>query len=156
IVPEKRYRVNTAFLDDIRSRGHEINIQDLNHDGRLFENRARFESRVRVINRYGRIFGARGFRSAVLYRNPHWLDMLEFEYDIPMPNVAHVEPQRGGCCTVFPYFIGGVLELPVTTTQDYTLFYILRQHNLDLWKTQANAIMEKHGLIHFITHPDYL
>jgi hypothetical protein len=156
IVPEKRYRVSPAFLNDIRSRGHEINIQDLNHDGRLFENRACFESRVELINRYGRTFGAHGFRSAVLYRNPDWFDMLEFEYDMSMPTVGHLEAQRGGCCTVFPYFIGGVLELPVTTTQDYTLFYILRQYNLDLWKAQANAVIQKHGLIHFITHPDYL
>jgi len=73
-----------------------------------------------------------------------------------VPNVAHLEPQRGGCCTTFPFFIGEVLELPVTTTQDYSLFRILRQKNIGLWKTQAGMILEKHGLIHFVTHPDYL
>jgi microsomal dipeptidase-like Zn-dependent dipeptidase len=67
-----------------------------------------------------------------------------------------LDPQRGGCCTVLPYFIDHILELPVTTTQDYSLFYILNQHSLDLWKRQIDAIRQKNGLISFITHPDYL
>src|SRR5437867_3487163 len=31
IIPEERYAVSEAFLDDIRSRGFEVNIHDLNH-----------------------------------------------------------------------------------------------------------------------------
>ena len=156
IVPEERYRVTPSFLDELRSRGHEINIQDLNHDGRLFHSLESFESRVERINQYGRAYGARGFRSAVLYRNVNWYDRLEFDYDMSIPNVGHLEAQRGGCCTVFPYFVGNILELPVTTTQDYSLFYILRDYSLDLWKTQVNAILSKHGVASFIVHPDYI
>jgi hypothetical protein len=73
-----------------------------------------------------------------------------------IPNVGHLEAQRGGCCTVFPYFIGNILELPVTTTQDYSLFYVLRDYSLDLWKTQVNTILSKHGVTSFIVHPDYI
>src|SRR5436190_915495 len=36
IVPEQRYSVSLALLDEIRNRGFEINIHDLNHDGHLF------------------------------------------------------------------------------------------------------------------------
>jgi hypothetical protein len=54
-----------------------------------------------------------------------------------------------------PYFVGNLLELPVTTTQDYTLFHILQAYNIDLWKAQIELIMEKHGLLSFIVHPDY-
>lgn len=57
---------------------------------------------------------------------------------------------------MFPYFIGDILELPVTTTQDYPLFYILRQNCLTLWKTQVRLILEKYGLVSFIVHPDYI
>src|SRR6202022_586206 len=39
IVPEKRYSVSPPFLDHIRKRGFEINVQDLNHDGRLFNDK---------------------------------------------------------------------------------------------------------------------
>jgi hypothetical protein len=81
---------------------------------------------------------------------------LDFEYDMSVPNVAHLDPQRGGCCTVMPYFIGHVLELPVTMTQDYTLFNILNDYSTNLWEQQIALIMEKHGLINVIIHPDYI
>ena len=55
-----------------------------------------------------------------------------------------------------PYFVGKILELPVTTTQDYTLFNILNDYTIDLWKKQIDLITEKHGLISFIVHPDYV
>jgi hypothetical protein len=73
-----------------------------------------------------------------------------------VPNVAHLDAQRGGCCTVFPYFIGRLLELPTTTTQDYALFNYLRDYSLDLWKKQIALIREKHGLISILVHPDYI
>ena len=156
VVPEGRYAVPSDFLNEIRCRGHELNVQDLNHDGRLFSSRKEFEHRVQRINEYGRDFGARGFRSAVLYHNLDWYESLQFEYDMSVPNIGHLEPQRGGCCTVFPYFVGDVLELPVTTTQDYSLFHVMRDYTLTLWRSQMNAIISKHGLASFIVHPDYL
>jgi hypothetical protein len=57
---------------------------------------------------------------------------------------------------VFPYFIGDMLELPVTTTQDYTLFHILGYSDISHWKRQVRLILERHGLISFIVHPDYI
>jgi hypothetical protein len=156
VVPERRYDVPRSYLDSMRSRGFEINVQDLNHDGHLFRDKAGFLSRVEKINSYGREFGAVGFRSAILYRRQEWYDALQFSYDMSVPNVAHLDPQRGGCCTVMPYFVGGILELPVTMTQDYSLFHILNDHSIDLWKQQSELIMQKHGFMNFIVHPDYI
>lgn len=155
IVPESRYDVTSVFLASIWERGFEVAVHDLNHDGLLFRDREQFLERVVKINSYGEQFGASGFRAAVLYRNQMWYDALKFSYDMSVPNVAHLDPQHGGCCTIMPYFIGQVLELPVTTTQDYFLFHILNDYSIDLWKQQTNLIMEKHGLISFIVHPDY-
>ena len=73
-----------------------------------------------------------------------------------LPSVAHLDPQWGGCCTVLPFFIGRVLELPLTATQDYTLFHILNDYSIDLWKRQIALITENHGLASFIVHPDYV
>ena len=81
---------------------------------------------------------------------------FSFSYDMSVPNIGHLDPQPGGCCTVMPYFVGKILELPVTTTQDYSLFNILGTHSLDLWQDQISQIMKQHGLISFIVHPDYL
>ncbi len=156
IVPEQRYVVRDYYLSEIRRRGFEVNVQDLNHDGHLFRDFTEFKRRVVKVNQYGREFGALGFRSAVLYRNQEWYDLLKFEYDMSVPNVAHLDPQRGGCCTVMPYFVGDLVELPVTTTQDYTLFHILNDYSLHLWEEQIGLILQKHGLLNLIIHPDYI
>jgi hypothetical protein len=156
IVPEKRYPVTAPFLESIRKRGFEINVHDLNHDGCLWSHRDEFMRRVQKINQYGQQFGARGFRSAVMYRNTDWYDALDFSYDMSIPNVAHLDPQRGGCCTVLPFFIGKILELPLTTTQDYALFNILGDCSMTVWQQQMSLIQEKHGLMSFIIHPDYI
>jgi hypothetical protein len=156
IVPEERYSVSPAFLEEIRVRGFEINLHDLNHDGRLFRDRDEFRRRAHRINQYARAFGARGFRSGQLYRHPDWYEALEVAYDMSVPNAAHLEVQRGGCCTVMPYFIGDIVELPLTTTQDYSLFYILRDFSNEVWKTQIESIIGRHGLLSFVIHPDYL
>jgi hypothetical protein len=156
IVPEDRYEFSDELLHRIRARGFEIGIQDLNHDGRLFDNEKEFLRRAEIINRYANKYSAKGFRAAVLYRKPEWLQHLNFSFDMSMPNVAHLDPQRGGCCTVFPYFIGDTVELPLTATQDYTLLHILNDRSVELWKAQTELILAKHGLASFIVHPDYV
>lgn len=156
VVPEERYDVSTDYVDGIRARGFEFNVHDLNHDGTLFRDRSEFLLRAAKINEYVRRYRAFGFRSGSMYRNQDWYDAYEFCYDMSVPNVAHLEPQRGGCCTVMPYFVGSILEIPLTATQDYTLFHILNDYSLDLWKAQISLIQAKHGLISFIIHPDYV
>jgi len=155
IVPEERYSVSQSFLDSIRERGFEINIHDLNHDGTLLADRDVFRRSADGINQHGKRFGALGFRSAVLYRNIDWFDALDFSYDMSVPNVAHLDPQRGGCCTVFPFFNGKMLELPVTMSQDYSLYHMLQDYSIRVWKEQIALIREKHGLMQMIVHPDY-
>jgi hypothetical protein len=156
IIPECRYTVRHEFLEMIRNRGFEVVVHDLNHDGHLYKNYDHFLERAAKINAYAREYGAEGFRAGSLYRKQLWYDALKVSYDMSVPNVAHLDPQRGGCCTVMPYFLGDILELPVTTTQDYTLFNILQDYSIELWKKQIELIMAKNGLISFIVHPDYI
>jgi hypothetical protein len=156
VVPEKRYPVPQSYLEEIRRRGFEVNVHDLNHDGRLYWDFEEFKRRAHQINRYGREFGAAGFRAGVLYRNQDWFRMLDFEYDTSVPNVAHLDPQHGGCCTVMPYFVGDMVELPVTATQDYSLFHILNDYSTALWEQQFEIILAKHGMVNVVTHPDYI
>ncbi|MGB6691525.1 MAG: hypothetical protein WBE76_27120 [Terracidiphilus sp.] len=156
IVPEDRYIVSSDYLALIASRGFEVNVHDLKHDGRLYAKHDEFLRRAKRINQYGREFGACGFRSGILYRNADWYDAFEFLYDMSIPNVAHLDPQHGGCCTVMPFFVGKMVELPVTCTQDYTLFNILSDYSIDLWKQQIDLIRAHHGIISILVHPDYI
>jgi hypothetical protein len=156
VVPEQRYEVTEEFVNEIRRRGFELNIHDLSHDGSLFRDREEFLRRAAKINEYTRRYQTRGFRSGAMYRNQDWYDAFEFSYDMSVPCVGHLEPQRGGCCTVMPYFIGNILEIPLTAVQDYSLFHILKQYSIALWKEQYAIIKGKHGLMSFIIHPDYI
>ncbi|HEY2646351.1 MAG TPA: hypothetical protein VGI34_05235, partial [Candidatus Acidoferrales bacterium] len=146
VVPEERYEVSDTFLESIRSRGFELNVHDLNHDGHLFQSREMFQKRSKQINEYGVKWRTDGFRTGGMYRNTEWMDALRFSYDMSVPCAAHLEPQMGGCCTLMPYFLGDLVELPLTTTQDYSQFHILDQYSIDLWKEELDVIAMSHGL----------
>jgi len=156
VVPEERRASSRWLVDQLRGRGFEVNLHDLNHDGYLFHNKPEFLSRVARINEYTRELGCQGFRAGAMYREQQWFEAFEFAYDMSVPNAAHLEPQQGGCCTVMPYFVGKILELPLTTVQDYSLFHILGEYSSALWKAQIELIRAMNGFISFITHPDYL
>jgi hypothetical protein len=159
VVPDAPWARNgdtRHLVEQVKRRGFEVNVHDLSHDGRLFGDRDVFLRRAAEINARGREFGSRGFRSGAMYRRQDWFSDLDFSYDMSVPSVAHLEPQRGGCCTVMPFFLGRVLELPLTTAQDYTLFHVLGDYSTRLWREQIDRILEQNGLISFIAHPDYL
>jgi hypothetical protein len=156
VVPEKRYADSHHLCEEVRRRGFEVNVHDLNHDGHLFHSKEEFLERAVRINQFRQAFQSRGFRAAAMYRRQDWLRALEFSYDMSVPNVAHLEPQRGGCCTIMPYFIDDMVELPLTTIQDYSLFQILGDYSTKVWKKQIELILERNGLVTVLTHPDYL
>src|ERR1019366_9195152 len=55
-----------------------------------------------------------------------------------------------------PFFIGKILELPMTATQDYSILHLLDDHSMSLWKKQLALIRTRNGLMSFDSHPDYL
>jgi len=156
VIPEGRYRATERSLGEMRNRGFEVNVHDWNHDGYLFSSRTLFLSRAAKINEVAARYRAEGFRSGVLYRNTDWYGDLNFSYDMSVPNVGHLDPQPGGCCTVMPYFIGKILEIPLTTIQDYSLFHILKDFSIDVWKRQLGRILDGYGMASFNVHPDYI
>ena len=138
VVPVGRYEIADGFVQEIRRRGFELNVHDFKHDGSLFQDHAQFLLQAQKINEYVRNFQSLGFRSGAMYRNQEWFQALDVSYDMSVPNVAHLEPQRGGCCTVMPYRIGKIVELPLTMTQDYSLFHMLADYSIDLWNTECD------------------
>jgi peptidoglycan/xylan/chitin deacetylase (PgdA/CDA1 family) len=150
------YPIERGLFDYIRASGGEIGLHAIKHDGKLFESRASFEANLPKIHRYMRDWGAVGFRSPATHRNPDWMPELGCLYDSSFPDTDPFEPQPGGCCSILPYFLGEMVELPITLVQDHTLFEILRARSIDHWTQKSDWIIRNHGLINLITHPDYL
>jgi hypothetical protein len=150
------YPIQPGLFDHIRSWGGEIGLHAIKHDGKLFESRARFEAELPKIHRYLRDWQAVGFRSPATHRNADWMHELGCLYDSSFPDTDPFEPQPGGCCSIFPFFLGEMVELPLTLVQDHTLFEILRARSIDRWTQKSDWIIRNHGLINLNTHPDYL
>ena len=63
--------------------------------------------------------------------------------------------------TIFPFWVPGLngkgyVELPYTLVQDFTLFGVLREPTIDIWKRKLDWIAERGGMALLNTHPDYM
>jgi hypothetical protein len=150
------YPIEDGLFDHIRAMGGEIGLHAIKHDGKLFESRERFEAELPAIHRYLREWDAVGFRSPATHRNPDWMPELDCLYDSSFPDTDPFEPQPGGCCSIFPFFLDDLVELPLTLVQDHTLWEILREDSIALWTDKSDWIIANQGLITLNTHPDYL
>ena len=155
-VPVGRYKIADDLVQEIRSRGFELNVHDFKHDGSLFQDHAQFLLQAKKINESVRNLQSLGFRSGAMYRKQEWFEAFDVSYDMSVPNVAHLEPQRGGCCTVMPYSIGKICG--TTAHDDPGLFYVPHARRLFTrpLDTECKQILGGNGLISFIVHPDYV
>jgi hypothetical protein len=151
----RRYETDALLLDELRSRGFEIGVHGLYHDGRDLESETMLRRRLPEIRAWAEQWGAVGFRSPATHRDWRLMPLLGFDYDSSSPDTDPYEPQAGGCCSLFPFFNGDLVELPITLPQDHTLFVIL---GLDeqMWIEKAEAIRDRGGMALLITHPDYM
>lgn len=150
------YPIEAGLFEHVRAAGCEIGLHAIKHDCKLFESRAQFESELPAIHRYLAEWDAAGFRSPATHRNPDWMPELGALYDSSFPDTDPFEPQSGGCCSILPFFLGDLVELPITLVQDHTLWEILRQDTIDHWTRKSDWIVANGGLVNLITHPDYL
>jgi peptidoglycan/xylan/chitin deacetylase (PgdA/CDA1 family) len=149
------YRVEPAVLDRIREAGGEVGLHGLHHDGRLFESRERFERQLPAIRRRMREWGADGFRSPATHRHAGWMPELGAGYDSSFHDTDPFDAQPGGCCSILPYFLGDLVELPMTLPHDFTLFEILRERDIRVWCDKAAWVARHGGLVNVLVHPDY-
>lgn len=103
-----------------------------------------------------------GFRSPSMLHNLDWLHELDVEYDSSTFDTDPFEPQPDGVETIFPFWVSagedkrGYVELPYTLPQDWTLFVLMREGGIDLWKKKLDWIVEQGGMVFVITNPDYM
>jgi glycosyltransferase involved in cell wall biosynthesis/peptidoglycan/xylan/chitin deacetylase (PgdA/CDA1 family) len=160
-VPEGEYRLPDAVRRVLDQAGFEVGVHGLEHDGKLYSSKSTFAAKVPRINEYVRRWKASGFRSPLMQHRLGWLHSLDIEYDASTFDTDPFEPQPDGAGTIFPFWVGGpdgrgYVELPYTLVQDFNLFEVLRERNIDIWKRKADWVAEHGGMVVLNTHPDYM
>ena len=167
-IPEGSYRVSPELRRELTANGFEVGIHDLRHDGHLFASLPAFEGQAVRINQHLQEWNAHGFRSGFMLQNLDWLHQLKIQYDASTFDTDPFEPQPEGRHTIFPFWIDrpdskgsspvpeGYVELPYTLCQDSTLFLILQEKTIDIWKRKLDWVASHGGMVLLNTHPDYM
>ena len=160
-VPE-RYADRPEVRNLLTYNGFEVGVHGLNHDGKLYASREEFASRAERINGYIKEWNATGFRSPAMHHNLDWIRDLNIEYDASTFDTDPFEPQPDAACTIFPFYVpadgdrSGYVELPYTLAQDFTLFVLLEEQSIDVWKKKVDWVASKGGMVLVNVHPDYM
>lgn len=151
----EQYPIDWQQVEALRARGFEFGAHGLRHDGRLFRSEQDFQSQAPRIERIAREHGLRGFRAPSTLRRAQWIPRLGFDFDSSFSDTDIFEPQPGGTCSIFPFFLDTVVELPYTLPQDHTLIHLLGRDLLPTWIRKARWITSLGGMILTLIHPDY-
>ena len=160
-VPE-RYLVSSKLRGELQNDGFEVGVHGLNHDGRLFRSQEIFRERSVIINRYLKQWNAVGFRAPAMHHNLDWMTALNIEYDLSTFDTDPFEPQSDGVNTIYPFMVGsnhlheGFVEMPYTLPQDFTLFVLMKEKNIEVWRKKLDWIAAAGGMVLVDTHPDYM
>ncbi len=163
-IPEGTYEDPEELREWLESKGFEIGVHDLKHDGLLYDSREGFREKAQRINHYLEAWGAVGFRSGFMLRQLDWIHDLNVLYDASTFDTDPFEPQPEGSHTIFPFRVEpdegengpGYVELPYTLPQDSTLFLILGEESPEIWKRKLDWIATSGGLALVNIHPDYI
>lgn len=158
----RRYAVCPAVRYFLERGGFEVGVHGLYHDGKYLLSRGVFRERAARINRYLREWGSVGFRMPSMLHRLDWFHDLDIAYDASTFDTDPFEPQPEGVGTIFPFRVEGgngrrgFVELPYTMPQDFTLFVLMKETDISIWKEKLDWIAEKGGMALLSTHPDYM
>lgn len=158
----EQYPVSPDLRYELAERGFEVGLHGLRHDANLFRSRRHFRKQAAKINATLQKWGAVGFRSPSMYHNLDWIHDLNIEYDASTFDTDPFEPQPDGMATIFPFWVQGgprqrgYVELPYTLPQDFTLFILMKERTIEIWKRKLDWIAQQGGMALLIVHPDYM
>lgn len=156
------YDVPESLRRELTERGFEVGVHGLTHDGSLYHSRASFTKQAARINRVLKEWNAVGFRSPSMHHNLEWLHDLDIVYDSSTFDTDPFEPQPDSLHSIFPVWLNdgargrGYVELPYTLPQDYTVFILMQEPSIEIWRRKLHWIAERGGLGLLNSHPDYM
>jgi hypothetical protein len=158
----RRYDVQVDLRNALNKDGFEVGVHGLYHDGRYYDSWEKFSKRAVIINKYLKEWGSVGYRSPSMLHNLNWIHALNIEYDASTFDTDPFEPQPDGFQTIFPFYVkndsgdGGYVELPYTLPQDFTLFILIGESDINIWKRKLDWIVKRGGMALLNVHPDYM
>jgi glycosyltransferase involved in cell wall biosynthesis/peptidoglycan/xylan/chitin deacetylase (PgdA/CDA1 family) len=160
-VPEGEYRISDDLRASVDGAGFEVGVHGMRHDGKLYSSKEHFAASAAKIREYARKWNASGFRSPLMQHKLSWLHELGLEYDASTFDTDPFEPQPDAAETIFPFWVqgtqgNGYVELPYSLPQDSSLFVVLRERNIDVWKRKLDWVAARGGMALLNTHPDYM
>ena len=132
-----------VLRQDLVRNGFEVGVHGLKHDGKLFVSKKAFARQAVRINHYLKAWDSVGFVSPSMHHNLDWMHELNIAYDTSTFDTDPFEPQPDGVGTIFPFAVpgnnghAGYIELPYTLPQDFTLFVLMKERNIDIWKKKT-------------------
>ena len=160
-VPE-RYKDMPSIRNLLIRRGFEVGVHGLKHDGKLFYSKRIFTKRAKRINQYLQDWKTSGFSSPSMHRKFEWMPMLNIKHATSTFDTDPFEPCPEGVRTIFPFWVkshvlnSGYVELPYTLPQDFTLFILMQERDIRIWKRKLDWIVKNNGMALVNTHPDYM
>jgi glycosyltransferase involved in cell wall biosynthesis len=160
-VPEGEYVTPDSVREFLTTNGFEVGVHDLRHDGKLYRSPRHFAANVERINHYLGAWNAAGFRAGAMLHDLSALAALNILYDASTFDIDPFEPQPDGVNTIFPFLVpredgSAYVELPYTLPQDLTLFLLLQETSIDIWKAKLDWIAQRGGMALLDAHPDYM
>lgn len=165
-VPERyfpqRYSISPVLRQTLKKNGFDVGVHGLRHDGKLFSSMEKFKKYAVKINHYLKNWESVGFSSPSMHHNLSWMYELDIEYDTSTFDTDPFEPQPDGVSTIYPFeawsdtLKKSYMELPYNLPQDFTLFIIMRERTIDIWKKKLDWIAENGGMVLLNSHPDYM
>lgn len=158
----KKYDIDFAKLQQLEKEGCEVALHGYNHNGKTpYLSKEKMKQRLTEAISKFKGFKILSFRSPQLQRSEKFLKCLS-EYficdsSIPDTDIKSAFAMRSGCCSVFPFMINNMVELPLTMPQDFRMIFSLKYSDADyfaLWKEKVDYIKSLGGFVNVLTHAD--
>lgn len=155
------YKIGDSFVKSIKSEGFDVGCHGYNHDNRLiFLKDKKLKERFENMNKFAQKHGIHGFRSPSLMRSKKLFEYISkhFKFDSSIPDTER-NSQMGvstGCGSIYPFYIGDLLEIPLTLPQDSNLvpYEYMPEQVLTLWLMKLKWIKKMGGIVVLNTHSE--
>jgi hypothetical protein len=155
-LPLRDLECNWGRIELLRSRGAEFGIRGASADGQESGDDREIRRLKPRLERVVLDHELKGFRVPSGCRDIARTIALKLDFESSFCDTDPFESRPGGTCSIFPFFIGRSVELPVTLPRDQTLIHLLRRNPLATWSLKAHWIANAGGMILLATEPKYL